>query len=126
MKLKNLLIQNLFFKIKISKNAFLKLFPKKLFTSFFIKKLKSIFPEIHLHFLTLLGQFLFLAIILLFLFLLSVYFSQIDFIKKHSNHYKQKNLDLLFLDKINRFDMRHSKPPCQTLKLASNIRIDYG
>lgn len=134
MKPKNFFTQDLFyklfFKIKILKNFYLKFSPIKIFIIFFIKKIKSIFPKIHLHFLSLFGQILFLAIILLFLFLLSVYFSQINFSKNHSNHYKINNLNLHFFDKINNnnfiFDKYHLNASCKALKLASNIKIDYG
>ena len=134
MKPKNFFTQDLFYKLffktKILKNCFLKSPSKKIFNSFLIKKLISIFPKIHLHFLSLFGQILFLAIILLFLFLLSVYFSQINFSKNHSNHYKINNLNLHFFDKINNnnfiFDKCHLNASCKALKLASKIKIDYG
>jgi hypothetical protein len=109
------------------------------------KILKSLFFKIHLRLFNLLGQILFLAIILLFLFLLSIYFSQIKFLKKHSdffnfsslnlNHKQLDNSNSFLSDKINIYEfilspiffknhLCHSlhKP----LKTASNIKIDYG
>lgn len=109
------------------------------------KILKSLFFKIHLRLFNLLGQILFLAIILLFLFLLSIYFSQIKFLKKHSdffnfsslnlNHKQLDNSNFFLSDKINIYEFILSpiffkNHLCyslhKTLKTASNIKIDYG
>ena len=134
MKPKNFFIQNLFYKLffktKILINFFLKFFPKKIFNSFFIKNLKSIFFKIHLYFLSLIGQIIFLAIILLFLFLLSVYFSQINFLKKNSNYYQINNSNSSYFNKIKIHDFAFQNyqrnPSREPLKSALNIKTDYG
>ena len=109
------------------------------------KILKSLFFKIHLRLFNLLGQILFLAIILLFLFLLSIYFSQIKFLKKHSNLFnlssqnfnqRQNNNSQFFLgNKSNIQDLIlspiffESQYLCgftRRLEIVSNIKIDYG
>ena len=109
------------------------------------KILKSLFFKIHLRLFNLLGQILFLAIILLFLFLLSIYFSQIKFLKKHSNLFnlslqnfnqRQSNNSQFFLgNKSNIQDLIlspiffESQYLCgftRRLEIVSNIKIDYG
>ena len=109
------------------------------------KILKSLFFKIHLRLFNLLGQILFLAIILLFLFLLSIYFSQIKFLKKHSNLFnlssqnfnqRQNNNSQFFLgNKSNIQDLIlspiffESQYLCgftRQLEISSNIKIDYG
>jgi hypothetical protein len=78
------------------------------------KILKSLFLKINSHLFNLLGQILFLAIILLFLFLLSIYFSQIKFLKKHSN---------LFNLSSQNFNQRQSINSQFFLGNKSNIQI---
>lgn len=109
------------------------------------KILKTVFFKIHLRLFNLLGQVLFLAIILLFLFLLSIYFSQIKFLKKHSdlfnssslnfNHRQHNNSNFFQRIKSNVQDLILSPIffknhcPCwlpSQLEIASNIKIDYG
>ena len=109
------------------------------------KILKSVFLKIHLRLFNLLGQVLFLAIILLFLFLLLIYFSQIKFLKKHSdlfnssslnfNHRQRNNSHFFPRNKSNVQDLILSpiffKNHClywlpTQLEVASNIKIDYG
>ena len=109
------------------------------------KILKSVFFKIHSHLFNLLGQVLFLAIILLFLFLLAIYFSQLKFLKNHSNffnfsnsefnHHKIENLASPAINKIEIHDfpllfMDYESRLCQSLreplKTVSNIKIDYG
>ncbi len=109
------------------------------------KILKTVFFKIHLRLFNLLGQVLFLAIILLFLFLLSIYFSQIKFLKKHSdffnssslnfNHRQHNNSHFFPRNKSNVQDLILSpiffKNHClcwlpSQLEIASNIKIDYG
>jgi hypothetical protein len=109
------------------------------------KILKSLFFKIYSHLFNLLEQVLFLAIILLFLFLLLVYFSQIKFLKKHSDFFnfsksefdynKIKNLASPAINKIEIHDfpllfMDYESRLCQflldPLKTGSNIKIDYG
>ena len=109
------------------------------------KILKSVFFKIHSHLFNLLGQVLFLAIILLFLFLLAIYFSQLKFLKNHSNffnfsnsefnHHKIENLASPAINKIEIHDflflfIDYESRLCQSLraplKTLSNIKIDYG
>ena len=134
MKSTKLLTKKLFCK-NFFKIQFLKIFSftitlKSSIKNFFQKKNKSIFQKLHIHFLSLFGQILFLAIILLFLFLLSVYFSQFNFLKKHSNNYKFNNFDLLYFDQINHddfiFDRSLLNPSCKSLQSPSKFSIDYG
>ena len=109
------------------------------------KILKSLFFKIHLRLFNLLGQILFLAIILLFLFLLSIYFSQIKFLKKNSNLFnvssqnsnqrqsnnsqffviKKSNIQDLFLSPLF-FESHYLCRLPRRLEIASNIKIDYG
>jgi hypothetical protein len=109
------------------------------------KILKSLFFKIHLRLFNLLGQILFLAIILLFLFLLSIYFSQIKFLKKHSNLFnlssqnfnqRQSNNSQFFLGNKSNiqdlilspilFESHYLCSFIRRLEIVSNIKIDYG
>jgi hypothetical protein len=109
------------------------------------KILKSLFLKINSHLFNLLGQILFLAIILLFLFLLSIYFSQIKFLKKNSNLFnlssqnfnqRQCNNSQFFLGNKSNiqdlilsplfFESHYSCKLPRRLEIASNIKIDYG
>ena len=109
------------------------------------KILKSLFLKINSHLFNLLGQILFLAIILLFLFLLSIYFSQIKFLKKNSNLFNlssqnfnqrqcnnsqfflgnKSNIQDLFLSPLF-FESHYSCKLPRRLEIVSNIKIDYG
>jgi hypothetical protein len=103
------------------------LFPLKFCFVFFKKSLKKLLPKFHSRLFNLFEQILFLAIILLFLFLLSIYFSQIKFFKKHS--------DILSTNKTYIYDfilapIFFEKYHCQLLhepsESSSKIKIDYG
>ncbi len=103
------------------------LFPPKFCFAFFKKSLKKLLPKFHSRLFNLFEQILFLAIILLFLFFLSIYFSQIKFFKKHS--------DILSTNKTYIYDfilapIFFEKHHCQLLhepsESSSNIKIDYG
>jgi len=109
------------------------------------KILKSLFLKINSHLFNLLGQILFLAIILLFLFLLSIYFSQIKFLKKNSNLFnlssqnfnqRQGNNSQFFLGNKSNiqdlilspifFESHYLCSFTRRLQIVSNIKIDYG
>ena len=111
----------------------------------FKKILKSQFYKINSHLFNLLGQILFLAIILLFLFLLSIYFSQIKFLKKHSNLFnlssqnfnqRQSNNSHFFLRNKSQiqdlilspliFESHYLCRLPRRLETVANIKIDYG
>ena len=109
------------------------------------KIVKSLFFKMNCHLFNLLGQIIFLAIILLFLFLLSIYFSQIKFLKKHSNLFnlssqnfnqRQNNNSQFFLGNKSNihnlilspifFESHYLCGFTRRLEIVSNIKIDYG
>lgn len=142
MKLKHLITLSLFNK------SFLNIDISKRFASFLCsrkKTLKNQFSKLHLRLFTLIEQIIFLAIILLFLFLLSIYFSQIKFLKKHSDflnfstiNFHNKQFDDLNFFSVNKFynydfilvpiifEKHLFYSFCKALKSSSNIKIDYG
>ena len=145
MKPKYLKTFSLFFKSVPVFGIFKKFSSIKITFDNYKKIIKSLFFKLNSHLFNLLGQILFLAIILLFLFLLSIYFSQIKFIKKHSNLFNLSSLNFghqqvdkthFFLsDKINIYDFilssTFSKSYCnckfpRQLEADSKIKIDYG
>ena len=106
---------------------------------------KSLFFKINSHLFNLLGKILFLSIILLFLFLLSIYFSQIKFLKKHSNifdlstlnfnRHQRNDSNFLLINKSSFQDSilspKFFKSHCfcrhpKQLKISPNIKTDYG
>ncbi len=119
--------------------------PIKASLNFCKKSFKYLFFKLHLHLFSLFEQILFLVIILLFLFLLSIYFSQIKFLKNHPkffnfsainlSHKQFDNPDFSLINKTYIYDFillpivfknhlcHASRKP---LKSASNIKIDYG
>jgi len=121
--------------------------PKR-FISFFSsskKTLKNQFSKLHLRLFTLIEQIIFLMIILLFLFLLSIYFSQIRFLKKHSDflnfssiNFHHKQFDYLNFYSVNKFynydfilvpiifEKHLFYSLRKALKSSSSIKIDYG
>lgn len=145
MKPKYLKTFYLFLKSSPKLGIFKKFSPIKITFDNYKKIIKSLFLKMNSHFFNLLGQILFLAIILLFLFLLSIYFSQIKFIKKHSNlfnlsslnfgHQKVDKTHFFLRDKINIYDFilssTFSKGLCfcmlpRQFEIDSKIKIDYG
>lgn len=103
------------------------LFPLKFCFVFFKKSLKKLLPKFHSRLFNLFEQILFLAIILLFLFLLSIYFSQIKFFKKHSDILSTNKTYISDFILVPIFFEKHH---CQLLhepsKSLSKIKIDYG
>ena len=145
MKPKYLKTFSLFFKSVPAFGIFKKFSSIKITFDNYKKIIKSLFFKLNSHLFNLLGQILFLAIILLFLFLLSIYFSQIKFIKKHSNLFNLSSLNFghrqvdethfFMSDKINIYhyilSSTFSKSYCccklpRQLEISSNIKIDYG
>ena len=145
MKPKYLKTFSLFFKSVPAFGIFKKFSSIKITFDNYKKIIKSLFFKMNSHLFNLLGQILFLAIILLFLFLLSIYFSQIKFLKKHSNLFnlssqnfnqRQNNNSQFFLGNKSNihnlilspifFESHYLCRFTRRLEIVSNIKIDYG